>query len=541
MRERMMNLKGNPFYLNDSQIEKVYNLLEHMTDKQKVGQLFCPEAGRYLPEQLETMVREYGIGGVLYRPNHSKVLKEYYEKIEQMAEIPLLHAANLEAGGIGAITDGTHFANPMGIAAADDLKITKKFALVCAVEGMQSGVNWSFSPVVDINYNPQNPITNIRAYSDDPDTVLKHATVFIKTMQDEGMAACCKHFPGDGVDFRDQHLHPTYNTLSVEDWNRTYGRVYKALIDEGVLSIMAGHICQPAVTIEENPSLRPEEVLPATLCPELLQGVLRGKLGFNGLITTDATIMAGYYQIGENRAELLVQSIMAGCDMLLFNDNFYEDYEAVLNAVEKGILSHERLDEAVLRILALKMKVCGRETQRKIEPEKWAYECADKAITLVKHTGNILPIATGKTEEIKICVFGDDGIQGGSLSQIAKDYLNANGYQVTDYDVKKDCSTDVPVLILSNYGTGSGKTAVRVFWDRGLPFRSDFMARENVIYVSFGNPYHLMDVPRVKTYINAYSANRITVEAALCKIIGKSSFTGVSPVDAFCGMIDTKL
>lgn len=535
-----MNLKGNPFYLSDSQVEQVNRILAGMTDEQKAGQLFCPEAGRYTPQELAVLVQKYCIGGVLYRPMESSELKERYRSIENMAPIPLLHAANLETGGCGAITDGTHFANPMGVAAANDPEITRRFALVCAVEGMKAGVNWSFSPVVDINYHPQNPITNIRAYSDDPETVLKNALLYVKTMQQEGMAACCKHFPGDGTDFRDQHLHPTYNRLSADAWYQTYGMIYKTLIDEGLLSIMAGHICQPAVAMAKNPALHFEDVPPATLCRELLTDVLRTEFGFNGLITTDATIMAGYYQAGD-RKSLLARSVEAGCDMLLFNEDFYSDHAAIMDALKCGALSYRRLNEAVTRILALKMKVCKRKTQTEIYPQEWSRQCADKAVTLVKNNAGILPLSPKNSPAVKVCVFGSDNMNGESLTEAAMTHLRKNGFAVSLYDKKTDAATKEPVLILANYGAGSGQTAVRVFWDRGLPFNSNYIAGNNVIFLSFGNPYHLQDIPRVKTYINAYSANRITVEAVLDKISGKGKFNGISPVDAFCGLSDTKL
>lgn len=173
------------------------------------------------------------------------------------------------------------------------------------------------------------------------------------TLTKSGLAACCKHFPGDGVDYRDQHLHPSYNNLTAAEWRKTYGRIYKTLIDRGLVSVMVGHICQPALSMEKNPELAFEDVLPASLSRELLTGVLREELGFNGLITTDATIMGGYCQAMERR-RAIPTSIAAGCDMLVFSTDIYEDLGYMREGLENGLLSRERLNEAVTHVLALK-------------------------------------------------------------------------------------------------------------------------------------------------------------------------------------------
>ena len=162
--------------------------------------------------------------------------------------------------------------------------------------------------------NFRNPITNTRTFGSEPERVLKNAQLFLDAAQDSGLIACCKHFPGDGVDFRDQHLHPSCNSLTAEEWRETYGKIYKALIDRGLLSVMVGRICQPALSMEKNPALGFSDVLPASLSRELLTGVLRGELGFNGLITTDATIMGGFCQAMERR-RAIPSAIAAGADI----------------------------------------------------------------------------------------------------------------------------------------------------------------------------------------------------------------------------------
>ena len=191
----------------------------------------------------------------------------------------------------------------MGVAACDDPAIAEKMGIVAARECKALGFNWSFTPVVDINYNFKSPIVNIRSFGSDPDKVLRMASAYVKGMQKEGVAACLKHWPGDGMDDRDQHNITSINSMDMESWRNSYGKVYKQLIEEGVMSIMSAHISLPAYYREKDPDFPFEKILPGSLSKELNQELLRGELGFNGLIITDASIMGGYNANG-NRREL---------------------------------------------------------------------------------------------------------------------------------------------------------------------------------------------------------------------------------------------
>lgn len=561
----MPDLKQSPFYLNEAQEKWVMERKQELTLEQKVGQLFCVMGGDYELAELADMVREGKIGGVLFRPDTAERIQRKYRILDEAAKVPLLKAANLEEGGAGAISDGTLFGWPMFVSAADDDGMVEKFAKVCAVEGQSVGVNWSFSPVCDLDFNYRNPITNVRSYGSDKERVKRNTELYVRTMQSCGMAACAKHFPGDGVDFRDQHLHPTYNSLPAEEWYASYGAIYKNLIENGLMSIMAGHIVQPNVARDINPGLSFADCLPASQSRELLTGVLREKYGFNGVITTDATIMGGYCMAMERRYAL-PRSIMAGCDMLVFNTNFAEDYAYLLDGVREGFLTEERLDEAVERILALKACVCKirgmteewdcpgdrdeERTAEETEAARWHRECADKAITLVKNVNSeVLPVTKEKYDSIRLISLGKDRIAEGSITEIAQELLQKKGFETERYEPYADdlhgCR-DLPkrrlTLYLANYEQASNQTEVRIHWCEKHALDSPrFLNEEDCIFVSFANPYHLQDVPRIKTYINAYTATRGTIEAVVEKMLGESEFKGTSPVDAFCGLPDARL
>lgn len=550
-----MDLRVKPFYLNDEEIKWVEDTLASLSEKQKLGQLFTLMAGDYSDEEQDKLVSEYAVGGLLFRPIHTKAeLIAKYDRLDKCAAVPLLKAANLEEGGIGGISDGTKFAFQEGIAATGEIEMAEKFAKVCAKEGLESGINWTYSPVSDIDINFRNPITNIRTYGSNMETVMAYTRMYVETVQKYGMAACAKHFPGDGVDFRDQHLHPTYNTLSSNEWYESYGKIYENMIDAGLYSIMVGHIVQPEVQRDINPKLLDEELMPGSLSPELLQGVLREKFGFNGVITTDATIMGGYTMAMERSASIPA-SIMAGIDMIVFTPDFYADLKYLEDALADGRLTMERVDEAVMRILALKAKVAlsskaGEEVVcSKDDVKRWAAECADKAVTLVKNKRNILPVAAGRYDKVKLINMGKDETCDGSLEKLVTEYLEGEGLRVEKYDPFADdlhspesCDKRQLTLYIACREAESNVTAVKLFWcpKHALDIPR-FVNEEDCVFISFGNPYLLQDIPRVSAYINAYTATKVTVQAALDKVFGKSQFKGVNPVDPFCGLMDTRL
>ena len=548
----MKDFTKAPFYLTQAQAAWVDHTLSAMTDEEKAGQLFCVMGGDYPQETLLDLAASGMVGGVLYRPvRPGAEIKADFAALDKVSKIPLLKAANLEEGGSGGMSDGTLFGWPMLTAATDDPEMAERFGLVCGSEGADIGINWTFSPVCDLDINYLNPITNVRTFGSDPDRVKTMTARYTQAVQSCGVAACAKHFPGDGVDYRDQHLHPTINSLSAEDWYASYGAVYQNLIDNGLLSVMVGHIAQPALAKSIDPALSLEKaMLPASLSGALLTGVLREKLGFGGVITTDATIMGGY-TMAMPRREAIPASIMAGCDMLVFTTDLEEDYGYMLEALQDGRLSMARLDEAVRNILALKAKVCVPAADNAPVPGRdWHRACADRAITLVKNTQpQALPMTPERYPNIRLVTLGKDDILDGSVTGLAKAYLERQGFRVELYEPFADelhgtgkLPADRLTLYLANYEQASNQTVVRVKWcEKHALDMPRFVNEEVSVFVSLANPYLLQDVPRVRTYVNAYTATKDTIELCIDKLMGKSQFHGVSPVDAFCGLPDTRL
>lgn len=543
----MIDLKGNPFWLTPEQEARVAELLAGMSAEEKLHQLFCVLGDAYTAEKLDELVREH-IGGVLFRPvRPAAEIAAHFEHLDALAKYPLLHAANLEEGGAGAASDGTYFANQLQLAASRGNDDIHHFAQCCAAEGAAAGINWTFSPVCDIDMNFRNPITNCRTFGSDLETVKRLASAYVEDIQREGMAACAKHFPGDGVDFRDQHLHPSYNSLSAAEWRSTYGMVYRTLIEHGLLSVMVGHICQPAMEASYL-EIKPEEALPASLSPALISGVLRRELRFNGLVATDATIMGGY-TMAMPRRRAIPASFNAGIDMIVFSTDIDEDISFVRQALDEGGLSIGRVDEAVARILALKLKVCHPHQPKAIPAVAWKKDCAEHAVTLVKDLDHLLPINSEAFPLVRLQLVGTDECWDGSVREILAQELTKRGFQVENYNPYADDlhgTAALPrgrlTLLVLNYPPASNQVTVRPAWcPRHALEIPRFVHEEAIVALSLANPYHLQDIPRVRCFINAYTPSRATIEAGIEKLCGESGFTGISPVDPFCGLPDTRL
>ena len=543
-----MNLKEKPFYLTQEEVNWVNNTLKKLTLEEKIHQMFCVLGDAYSKEDLEALAKS-GIGGVLFRPVRNILeTKKCYERLDELSPLPLLHAANLEEGGAGISSNGTYFASQLGVAASDNISDVINFAKVCAYEGIQAGVDWTFSPVSDLDINFLNPITNCRTFGSDVNRVRTFTSKFVETYQSYGLAACAKHFPGDGVDFRDQHLHPTYNSLSSKDWFMSYGSIYSSMIDKGLLSVMVGHICEPNIEKEYNPNIAFKDILPASLSKTMLTKVLRERLNFNGLICTDASIMGGY-TMPLAREIAIPTSFASGIDLIVFSTDIKEDFKYALEGIKKGILTLERVDECVSRVLALKAYLSRDKKVEKIDGDLVSKECANHAITLVKNNASYLPLNVKKYSRVRLVILGNDDGPNGSIKELAKNAFISKGFDVEIYDPFKDDLHGTSYLdkkritiTFLHYPPASNQTTVRVAWCKKHALEIPrFVNEEDYIFVSLANPYHLIDVPRAKVFINAYTGTKNAIEAVINKLCGESSFEGVNPVDPFCNMEDTKL
>ncbi len=571
----MLDLKAKPFCLNEEDIVWVRETLASMTLEQKAGQVFCPMGFSADLGLLHHLICDIGVGGMMYRPGFAAEIQNTHRAIQSMARIPLLLAANTEHGGDGLAFEGTSFGQPMAVAATDDSESAYRMGYTACSEGAALGLNWSFAPIVDINYEFHNPITNVRTFGSDVERVTACGSAYMRAAKENGVAVSIKHFPGDGVDERDQHILTSVNSLSREEWDESFGKVYSTLIEQGAETVMVGHIALPAYASAD------EKYLPASLSGSVMTGLLRGKLGFNGLISTDATPMVGF-TAAMPREKAIPTAIAAGADMILFNKELEEDYRFLLDGIESGILTVERLDEAVTRILATKAAlrlhekqkagtlVPGPEVLSVVGCERhraWAKDVADKAVTLVKDTQSLLPISREKYKRVYLNVIQKDNSPENPVVQSWKELFEREGFEVTvrdrrvsitpmDFANMPGMSDEKKALMhemyrsvheaqeaydlyvyICNMENASNNTTLRLNWNVAFGLGDDapwFVSEVPALMISTAYPYHLFDAPMLKTYINAYAGTPDFREAIMDKLMGRSAFTGVSPVDPFC-------
>nr|WP_250279006.1 glycoside hydrolase family 3 N-terminal domain-containing protein [[Clostridium] colinum] len=588
----MVDLKAKPYNLNDEDIKWVKDTISNMTIEEKIGQLFINMGESRDEQYLKDVINKYHIGGVRYNPGTAEEVYEQNKILQENSKIPLLIAANTESGGNGACVDGTYVGTETKIGATNDKKFAYELGRISGIEASAIGCNWSFAPIVDIDVNWRNPIISSRTFGNNADKVLEYSLEYMRGIMESGIAPAAKHFPGDGIDERDQHLSFAPNSLSVEEWEATFGKVYRGLFEAGLPSIMAGHISLPNYVRHFKPDATIQElILPATLNKYILTDLLRKEMGFNGLVVTDASHMVAMTS-AMKRSEMLPTAIAAGSDLFLFFNDPDEDFNWMMEGYKNGIITDERLEEALMRILGMKATLgLHKKAKTEILPKKdialskigikenkeIAKEISDKAITLVKNNENIFPISSTKQKRVLLVeIKGFEGgfgkfieLMGGkkkSAIEMTKEFLEEEGFEVTIYEspMKKienlppeemrvalgniyaakrpisDLTNNYDLII--NIANINPNTDQRILWpaSKGTPDIPFYVNEVPTIFISVNCPFHLADVPQVKTYINAYDNREDTIKILVDKMLGKSEFKGISPVDAFCGLEDTR-
>ena len=593
----MIDLRAKPYYLDDEGVKWVEATIASMTPEEKIGQLFVNMGASRTEEYLTQVLRDYKFGAVRYNPGKAAEVHEQNRILQENSKIPLLIASNAESGGNGACTDGTYVGFPIKLGAANDPRWAYELGRISGVESSAIGCNWAFAPVVDLLLNWRNPIISNRAFGADPDLVLEYGKAYLKGMAESGVACAMKHFPGDGVDERDHHLSSSANSMSMEEWDATFGKVYAGMIEAGVQSVMVGHIMMPAYQRHFSPNAKNSDLLPASLCKELTTDLLKGKLGFNGLVVTDASHMVGMTSAMPRRL-VLPTAIAAGCDLFLFFNDPEEDLNWMMEGYRNGIITEERLTEALRAILGTKAALGVHKKDKKdiVEPAETALkkiglpenkaiavQVTDHAITLAKNVqapnmAPILPVTPERYPRILIipvkgplnpaaAIFGGGGTP--PWETFAEE-LRKRGHQVEIFESAIDKLIKLPEAeqakglrnmyagkapisgLTSKYDliinvaqvVGGMQPVERVSWpaSKGTPDLPWYVHEIPTILISFSTPFLLADAPAVKCVVNAYDARTATIEETAAKLAqGVEAFKGASPVDVFCGFPDTHI
>lgn len=578
----MVNLAAQPFNLDAEGIRWVHDTISSLTLEEKIGQLFINLNTRFDEGYLDDIIDRYHVGGMRYMGADSATVQEHIRYAQSRSKVPLLVASNPEMGGFGSADDGTLVSTHLQAGSTPDKSVARAMGRVAGVETAAMGCNWAFAPIVDIHYNWRNTVISTRAFGNTPDIVIERAKEYFDGLSESKTVAAIKHFPGDGVDERDQHVVMTYNTQTVDEWEASFGRVFRELISHGVQSIMVGHIGAPALSRKFRPGIRDEEILPASLAPELLQDLLRGELGFNGLILTDASMMIGMTQAMKRR-DLVPAAIAAGCDMFLFFRDAEEDFAYMLEGYRSGVITEDRLQEALERILGLKASLGLHRTPRhelvpppealavigSAEHHAVAAEIADKTVTLVKDTQGTLPLRPETHRRIRLYgVAGDadfTGVDPNGYLAIVQEELEAAGFEVHVFKNAKQRQAEGEegvyfhtvladeangqyaerfdaAVIVANVAGFAQEASIRIKWSTPMAAEIPWYVTEApTIFVSLNQPNHLIDVPMVKTVVHAYNPSREAIHAAVQKITGASPFLGTFNENVWCGTFGTNL
>ena len=535
----------------------VERTLKRMTLREKIGQmLMVYYFGRFSstesPEYKEMLheIADNHVGGVIIGTTRGPLGIERSQvyptavilnEFQKRAKVPLLVGADFEAGTGQRLDEGTNFPAAMAIGAAGDPRLAYQEGKIVAREARAAGVQWIFAPVADVNNNPANPIINTRSFGEDPASVSEYVENFIRGAQDNGAMATAKHFPGHGNVSVDSHLSLPTLPGDRDELERVELVPFRAAVAAGVDSIMIAHLFVPAFDTEPN--------LPATLSHNIMTGLLREQLGYNGLIITDALDMGGVTTLYAP-GDAAIRSVEGGADVLLMPPVPDAAMEALERAAKTGQISEQRIDESVRRILSAKERLglakdrfvdVARLNQKFALPEfqDEAQDIADRGVTLLRNDDHIVPLdATKPMRVLLVSLSADpDPYPGETLEPAIRwrvDSLTAlradtQYFPVSDLKLPPPDTYDVAIAALFvRVADRKGNVA---FPDDERDFVNQMLAAgKPTAILGFGSPYLISRFPNAKTWIAEFSTNDVAQTAAARALFGQAAFSGQFPV-----------
>ncbi|MEE8523840.1 MAG: glycoside hydrolase family 3 N-terminal domain-containing protein, partial [Thermoanaerobaculia bacterium] len=534
--------------LSKSERKWVRSTLADLSLHEKAAQMVMVRSfGRYshprsdTHRDLLTEVRDLGVGGLVIFDSDLESIPRLLDELQQAADIPLLVAVDSERGMSFRVRRGTvSLPYAMAIGATGSEDAARFVGEVTAREGRALGIHWTLAPVADVNNNPANPIINIRSFGEDPELVGRMVRAFIAGARAEGQLTTAKHFPGHGDTAVDSHV--ALPTLDVDRTRLDAIELtpFRAAIAAGVDAVMLGHIAVPAI----DPS-----GAPATLSKAIATDLLRGELGFRGLIVTDALEMDG---LAAWTGAAVVRSVQAGADVLLLPADPRIAVQSLVRAVEEGEISEERLNASVARILEAKARL-GLPRRRRIEPEAVArdvarpedvakaLEIAKRSITVVRNDGGILPLRAEQPLRLLHLVMSSD-LHDLASRRFSAAEINARripvetrylGPEVTTETIDElvAAATETSHVVVSAFArTASSEGRSELSRSQTELLRQLHGSGRPVILISFGSPYLLMRVLQIPAYVCAYGAAEASQRAAIAVLFGETDAGGRLPV-----------
>jgi beta-N-acetylhexosaminidase len=514
-------------------VDSIYN---QMTFDEKVGQLFMVAAYSNKDtihiNNIQKLVRDYKVGGLIFfqgGPMRQARLTNLYQS---KAKVPLFIGIDAEWGLSMRIDSTFRYPFNMTLGAVKDLKLIEKVGTALAKESKRMGIHFNFSPVLDINTNPKNPIIGYRSFGENKVNVTEHAIALMNGVQNQGVFSTGKHFPGHGDTSTDSHSTLPLVTASLDHLEKVELYPYKRMFDEGLVSVMVAHL--------NVPSLEPREGYPTSISHHVVTDVLKNELGFDGLIFTDALNMKGASNF-KKPGDIDLEAFLAGNDILLFAENVPLAVEKICVAYQDSLISDERLAESVKKILRYKFKAGLNKYQpieginlyndlNPISNEALQYELYENAVTVVKNDEVILPIKN-LNQKIAYVKMGDDN--NATFVNTLKKYT-----EVTEVF---DANVDSLMTKLINYETviiGYHKSD-KSWWkspelsDSELHMIDTIASQKKVILDCFAKPYSLSRIHNfnaIKAVVVSYQNGDIAQEVSAELLFGAIASKGTLPV-----------
>jgi beta-N-acetylhexosaminidase len=522
-------------------------VLASLTVRDKIAQLVMPWiAGAYAAfddevfRRMQIWVDSLHVGGLIVSVGSPFDVAAKLNRLQERSGIPLLIGSDLEAGTSIRLNGGTPFPPNMGIAATGSDSDAYEVGRVTALEGRAVGIHLAFAPVADVNNNPANPIINVRSFGEDPHAVGRLVAAEVRGLQDNGMLATAKHFPGHGDTGIDSHI--ALPVLSA-GWGRLDSVElvpFRSAITAGVAGIMSAHIALPGMDAGQ--------LRPGTVAPNILTGILRDSLRFTGFVVTDALNMGGV--ASQYGAEASVRAFLAGSDLLLQPADPKAAIDAMVAAVSRREISPERLDRSVRRVLELKRQlglfarriapldsvplVVGRADFR-----QEAQNMASRSLVLVKDVNGTVHGLKNTRSPISLISYGDDNNR--SVGNVLASELRSRGFPVTSfklwpgsgpasYDSARTVIERSPITVFAVADKPTEARGTLGLPDSMTTFITLAARSRPTILVSLGNPYLISDLPDVGSYLIGWRSNSVTEQAVARALAGAASITGRLPI-----------
>jgi beta-N-acetylhexosaminidase len=522
--------------------------------KKQIGQLMVfGFNGKTATPEIKKLIRDHHVGGIILFARNIGTTKEVLsltKELQQEAkeaghEKPLFICVDQENGVVRRLGDGaTILPGSMLLGATGRSENAYKTGLITGQELKALGINWNLAPVLDVNNNPANPVIGVRSYGESADLVAEFGKQAVKGMQDAGIITTLKHFPGHGDTSVDSHLHVPIISHGMERLEEVELKPFREVIEQGADTIMSAHVYFPAIEDREN--------VPASLSRKVITGLLREKLGFQGVVTTDCMEMNAISE-GVGTAKGAVEALKAGVDLIMVShlqSRQYDTLNLVEAAVKSGELSEDVIDSAYRRVMALKdnylswddLSLNGTEAVPAVVGsklhEREAREIYKQGITIVKNEGEFLPLQLEETDSILVVspvnsnamLVEDKRYASFSLGETIRGlHTNTEVIELSnppkpeEIEKVKQLAKNFKVIIVGTLTVKANDGQVRLV-------EALYKENKNIAVIATRNPYDIAYLPEIPAYVATYEFTAPALQIAAKALFGKEKVSGKLPI-----------